>query len=195
MGRQKYQKQIEELLKKSPVVSYNSIERVVNNKKKESQYSKQLVRNLILSGKLKKIAKGFYTIHDDPSLVVFCLNPSYLGLQDSLSQNSLWEQETIPVVITSRKVRQGLRKINGSNVLIRAIKKEYVFGVEYKKSGSFYLPYSDVEKTLIDMAYFKQKMSKEILSNIKKRINKRKLSLYLRKYSKKMRLRVIKQIE
>lgn len=195
MGRQKYQKQIEGLLKKSPVVSYNSIKRVVNNKKKASQYSKQLVRNLILNGKLKTIAKGFYTIHDDPSLVVFCLNPSYLGLQDSLSQNSLWEQETIPVVITSRKVRQGLRKINGSNVLIRTIKKEYVFGIDYKKSGSFYLPYSDIEKTLIDMVYFKQKMSKEVLSSIKKKINKRKLSLYLKKYPKKMRLRVIKQVE
>ncbi|MFH1365369.1 MAG: hypothetical protein ABIH28_02185 [archaeon] len=195
MGKQKYQKQIEELLKKSPVVSYNSIERVVNNKKKVSQYSKQLVRNLILNGKLKKLAKGFYTIHDDPSLVVFCLNPSYLGLQDSLSQNSLWEQETIPVVITSRKVRQGLRKINGSNVLIRTIKKEYVFGIDYKKSGSFYLPYSDVEKTLIDMVYFKQKMSKEVLSSIKKKINKIKLFLYLKKYPKKMRLRIIKQVE
>ena len=195
MGRQKYQKQIEDLLKKSPVISYNSIERVVNNKKKASQYSKQLVRNLILNGKLKKLAKGFYTIHDDPSLVVFCLNPSYLGLQDSLSQNSLWEQETIPVVITSRKIRQGLRKINGSNVLIRTIKKEYVFGIDYKKSGSFYLPYSDVEKTLIDMVYFRQKMSKEVLSSIKKIINKKKLSLYLKKYPKKMRLRILKQVE
>ena len=33
MGREKYQKQIEKLFKKSPVVSFNSIERIIKDKK------------------------------------------------------------------------------------------------------------------------------------------------------------------
>ena len=196
MGKQKYQKQIEEITKESPVVSYNSLKRIINGKNKIKQYPKQLVRNLILKGKLKKIMKGFYSSYDDPSLAVFCLEPSYLGLQDSLSQNNLWEQETIPIIITSRKVRQGIRKINGLNVLIRIIDKKYIFGIEYKKSGSFYLPYSDMEKTFIDMVYFRQKLSEEALSNIKKRINRKKLVLYLNryKYPKILKLRIINQL-
>ena len=51
MGKEKYQKKIEELFKKSPVVSFNSIERIIRNKKEIKQYTKQLIRNLLLKEK------------------------------------------------------------------------------------------------------------------------------------------------
>jgi predicted transcriptional regulator of viral defense system len=190
MGKEKYQKQIEELFKKSPVVSFSSIERIIKNKKNITQYSKQLVRNLLLNGKIKSLAKGYYSTHDEPSLNVFCFSPSYLGLQDSLSTHNLWEQETVPIIITQKRVRSGLRKTKLGNILIRRIDKKYIFGVEYKKIGEFYLPYSDIEKTFIDFVYFNQKMDKNVVDNIKKIIDKKKLSLYLEKYPNKFREKV-----
>src|SRR3989338_9917261 len=190
MGKEKYQKEIRNLFEKSPVVDANSISRIIKNKK---QYDKQLIRNLILKGKIKKLTKGCYTMHDDPSLAVFCFN-GYLGLQDSLSFHNLWEQETIPVIITPRKVRQGMRKILGMNVLIKRIDKKYFFGFDYYQQGKFYIPCSDIEKTFIDMIYFKEKLNKDLLKNFKKKIKKKKKKEYLKKYPKKIKTKILNNL-
>lgn len=190
MGKQKYQEQVAELFKKSPVVEYKSIERIVKSRSNSEQYAKQLIRNLVLSKKIKKLAKGFYTVYNDASLAVFCFK-GYLGLQDALSVYNLWEQETIPVIITTKKVRQGIRNIMGSNALIRRLDKKYFFGFDYIKHENFYLPYSDIEKTFIDLIYFRQKINKETLENIKNKINRTKLKKYLKVYPKRIRKKVL----
>lgn len=195
MGKEKYQKKIEELFKRSPVVSFNSIERIVKNQKNIKQYSKQLVRNLLLKGKIKPLAKGYYTLYDEPSLNIFCFEPAYLGLQDALSTHNLWEQETIPIIITSKKIRPGLRKTKLGNILIKRIDKKYLFGIEYKQIGDFYLPYSDIEKTFIDLIYFNKSIDKGILGNLKKVIDLKKLKSYLQKYSKRFKEKVLKSLE
>ena len=82
----------------------------------------------------------------------------------------------------------------GRNVLLRNINKKYFFGSEYILEGNFYLPYSDLEKTLIDMVVFNQKFDGKALKNIQKKINKSKLLNYLRKYPLKIRERVIKLV-
>lgn len=194
MGKEKYLKKIKNLFEKSPIVDANSIARIIKSKKQVKQYNKQLIRNLILKDNIKRLTKGFYTIHEDPSLAVFCFN-GYLGLQDALSFHNLWEQETIPIIITSRKVRLGIRKILGANVLIRRISKKYFFGFEYIKHGDFYYPVSDVEKTFIDMIYFKQKIDKEVLKNIIERINIKKLKTYIKKYPKNISSKIIEMVE
>ena len=188
MGKQIHLKKIEELFDKSQTVDFNSIERIINSKK--GNYAKLLVSNLLKKGKIKKIGKGIYTKYPEISLSVFSFNPSYLGLQSSLSFYGLWEQETIPVILTTRKVRRGIRKIMESNILVRNIDKKHFFGFELVKEGNFYLPYSDLEKTFIDMVVFNQKMDDETISNIKKRINKEKLNNYLRKYNIKVKNKI-----
>lgn len=187
MGKEKYLRDIEALFEKSPVVSYSSIERIIKNKKNVKQYVKTLIHNMLKKNKIKRLTKGFYTKIDDNSLAVFCFKPAYLGLQDALSYHSLWEQETIPVIITARKTRPGIRKILGKNVLIRGLEKIYFFGIEYKNQDKIALPYSDVEKTFIDMVYFKEKIDKPTLNNLRKRINKNKLNSYLKIYKPKIR--------
>ena len=191
MGKEKYLKDIENLFKKSPVVNAKSIKNIVNKKKNVKQYTKQLIRNLILKGRIKRITKGFYTSQDNLSVAVFCFKPSYLGLQDALSFHNLWEQETIPVIISARKIRQGIRNMVGNNVLIRRINKKYLFGFDYYNDGGIYLPYSDIEKTLIDMIYFNEKLNKETLNNIKEKINMKKMNLYLKVYPKKFREEIL----
>ena len=180
------------LFEKSPIVDFKSIERIIG-KPKKSSYAKLLVFNLLKTDKIKRISKGIYTKHNDISLSVFSFKPAYLGLQSSLSHHGLWEQETIPVVITVKKVRRGIRSIMGSNVLVRNIDKKYFFGFEYVKDGEFYLPYSDIEKTFIDMVFFNQPIDKKVLKNISKRINEQKLSAYLRRYPLKTREKVMKK--
>jgi predicted transcriptional regulator of viral defense system len=177
MGKQKYMKKVIELFEKSPVVDFGSVSRITRSK----QYTKQLIRNLISQEKIKRVTKGYYTLHDDPSIAVFCFKPAYLGLQDALSFHNLSEQETIPIIITSSKVRQGIRRIMGANVLLRRISSKYLFGFEYVNQGNLYLPYSDIEKTFIDMVYFGERIE------TKAKLNKEKLRTYLKKYSKRFR--------
>lgn len=190
MGKQKYRKEIEQLFRRSPVVSYSSISRIVGGKRGSKFYAKQLVHDLTSKGAIKKLAKGYYTISDDPSLIVYCFKPAYLGLQDAISFHNLWEQETVPIVITSQKIRPGIRKVLGTNVLIRRIDKRYMFGFGYNKAGDLYIPYSDAEKTFIDMIYFRQHIDKNLIKNVKSKIDKNRLAKYLKSYNKEIRKRV-----
>ncbi|HLD15150.1 MAG TPA: hypothetical protein VJB94_01055 [Candidatus Nanoarchaeia archaeon] len=194
MGKEKYLNKIEELFKKSPVVSYGSIQRIIRNDKNVKQYTKQLIRNLIIKKKIKRLIKGYYTIYEDQSLIVLCLKQAYLGLQDALSFHDIWEQETIPIIITAKKLRNGIRKVLGTNVLIRRMDKKYYFGVDYYKQGSFYLPYSDIEKTFIDMVYFRENLSESVIKTIRSKINIKKLNLYLKIYPKNIRLKVMNKL-
>lgn len=189
MGKQIHLEKIENLFEKSPVVDFKSIERIVGVRKK-SNYAKLLVFNLLKKGKIKKIGKGIYTRHNEISLAVFSFKPAYLGLQSALSCYGVWEQETIPVIITAKKTRRGIRKVMGANILVRNVSKKYFFGFELVREGSFYLPYSDLEKTFIDMVVFNQKMGDKVVNVIKRKIDKKKLNEYLKKYSPGLRRRV-----
>ena len=194
MAKEKHLEIIESLFERSPVVNFSSIERIIG-KNKKSSYAKLLIHNLIKKGKIKKIGKGVYTKHNEISLAVFSFKPAYLGLQSALSHHNVWEQETIPVIITQKKVRRGIRSLMGGNILIRNIDVRYFFGFEQLEEGNFYLPYSDLEKTLVDMVFFNQKFDKESLKNIKKNINQDKLLKYLNRYPKRFRERVFKLID
>ena len=189
MGKEKYIQKIREFFKKPHLVNISSLKKFLGQRRNDYIYL--IINNLLKKGEIKRITKGYYTIHDDSSLAVFCFKPSYLGLQDALSIYELWEQETIPIIITSRNVRQGIRKVFGANVLIRRINKKYLFGFNYEKQGDFYFPYSDIEKTLIDLIYFRQPLDKEIKKNIIEKLDKRKLEIYLKKYPQKFRSKIL----
>jgi len=195
MGKEKYLADVESLLSKSPVVNAASVSRLIRSKKKVKQYPKQLLRNLVLKGKVKRLLHGCYTVHDNPALAVFCLKPAYLGLQDALSFHELWEQETISIILTAKKIRPGIRTVLGMNVLLRRIDRKYLFGFDYHEQGGIYLPYSDIEKTFIDMIYFKEKLSEEARKSIMARIDKAKLSLYLKQYPERFRQRVLEYLK
>ncbi|MDP4039996.1 MAG: hypothetical protein Q8P57_05455 [Candidatus Pacearchaeota archaeon] len=188
MGKIKYISNARKFFAESPVVDIGSLKKFVE--KRNKKYIYLMINNLLKKKEIKKLTKGFYTIHDDPSLIVFCFKPSYLGLQNATSFHNLWEQETNPIVVTVRNVRGGLRKVLDRNVVIKKINKKYLFGFEYYKDGDFYFPYSDIEKTFIDMVYFRQPLDKEVVFEFKKRIDRKKLGGYLRRYSVRFRGKV-----
>ena len=82
----------------------------------------------------------------------------------------------------------------GQNMIIRRIDKKYLFGFEYYKQGDFYYPYSDIEKTFIDMVYFKVRLSDDVLGEMRRRIDKKKLQRYLEKYPLRIRKIVVKSL-
>ena len=190
MAEQKYLKKIEALFEKSPVVPFSNINRIVQQTNK-TDYAKQIVHLLIKKGKIKRITKGYYTRFDEIGLSVLCFQPSYLGLHSALSFHGLWEQETIPVIVTSRTVRQGIRKCMGANILIRRSCKAYIFGYEYVNDSGYYLPYSDIEKTFIDFFVFREKLSPETMQQFERKINLKKLQRYLLRYPKRIRIKVL----
>jgi predicted transcriptional regulator of viral defense system len=192
MGKVKYLSEIREFFKKSQIVDINSLKKFIL--KRDKRYVNLVVHNLIKKGEIRRITKGYYSIHDDPSLIVFCFKPAYLGLQDALSFHNLWEQETNPVILTTSNVRTGVRKVFGRNVVFRRIKPDYFFGFDYVRDGDFYVPYSDIEKTFIDMVVFNEHMDNEVLKEFKKRIDRKKLKDYLKRYPKNIRYRVEKKI-
>lgn len=193
MGKIIYLGEIRKFFKENPIVSIASLKKFLG--KKRNDYIYLIVNNLLKKGEIKRITRGYYTIHDDPSLAVFCFKPSYLGLQDALSVHELWEQETIPVVITSIKTRRGIRKVFNHNLLLRHLAGKYIFGFNYEKQGDFYFPYSDVEKTFIDMIYFKQPLDEETRKNFIERIDTNKLNSYLKAYPKRFRKKVLNILE
>jgi len=142
-------------------------------------YQYLMVHNLLANGRLYRIGRGAYTFKEEMQVVGFAFQPFYYGLQDALSLRGLWEQETTPVVITPRKVRVGMRTFLGNNYTIRKIARNMFFGFELVKRCGFWVPVSDVEKTLIDFVYFRQPLSDGLVHEMKKSIRKEIMESYL----------------
>ena len=181
-----HMKKVRDFLQSTPVANLQSISALIGDK----NYAYVAMNHLLKRGEVRRITRGYYTVHDDPSLLVYCLKPAYIGLQDAMSFHNLWEQETSPIIITSRMVRRGIRKVMGHNVLVRRISNEYFFGYEHRRHGDFSLPVSDVEKTFVDMVYFGE-MDKSVTKNFKTRVDRKKLEKYLGKYPTNFRKKAL----
>jgi len=186
MGTHKYIEQIKDLFSKSAVLSFHTISRSIK-KGTHKAYAKQLVYYLMKKSFIHRLTKGWYTTRTDPSLSVFAFQPAYLGLQSALSAHGLWEQETIPIILTTKHIRQGLRTILGGNVLLKRIMPNQYFGIQHIQDGNLVLPYSTIEKTLLDMIVFKQPISKEVIRELRKRIDTKLLKAYLKEYDPQTR--------
>ncbi len=182
----KYIDRVREYLRKTPIANMNSISALLPNR----NYAYVVVDHLLKRGEMWRITRGYYTVHEEPSLLVYCLKPAYLGLQDAMSFHDLWEQETNPIIITARKVRTGVREVLGQNVWVRRISPKYLFGYDYLASGEFLFPVSDVEKTLIDMVYFGE-MKEDTVKRFRGKIDRKKMERYLKKYGRRFRGKIL----
>src|SRR3989344_4419880 len=188
----KYMKEFAEHFSGKPVFSISDVKRHFSHKKLSGKYLHTFIHNLRESGKITRITRGIYTFKTDPNAAIFAFSPAYFGLQDALSLKNLWEQETNPVIITTRKIRPGTRTILGAKIIVRRISKKMFFGQETIKSGDMWLQVSDTEKTLIDFAYFNEPLGKETLKNMRKKINTKKLNAYLKRVSERTQKKVRK---
>ena len=187
MAEMKRLDKIKEYAKRTPAFETKSIVRLAGDK----DYAYLLLNRLLKTGQIRRITRGYYTIHEEPSLIAYCLKPAYLGLQDAMSFHNIWEQETNTIVLTTRKVRPGTRKVFGSNVIVRRLSPRHFFGYDYIRQGELLLPVSDIEKTFIDMAYFRE-MRKDMVKLFRRRIDREKLAGYLKRYDRRFARNVLR---
>jgi predicted transcriptional regulator of viral defense system len=187
----KYMQKFRKHFSDRPVFTSNDVLLFLSELGATKEYSYLLISNLLKKGEIKKLKKGFYTFHDDPTLSSFAFSPSYHGLQDALSLLDLWDQETNTVLITPRKMRMGRREILGSAVFVRRINRKMFFGYSAIKYFKFWIQVSDVEKTLIDFVYFHEPLQDEVLGEMKRRIDMKKLTIYLKRCSASLKKKVL----
>ncbi len=157
-----------------------------------SGYLRVMIHSWLQKGKLHRLGKGVYTFHDELDLAGFVFQPFYYGLHFALTHHGIWDQATNPVVVTTKLVRPGIRVVLGQNVLVRRIAKKLFFGFALTRIGDYWLPVSDVEKTFLDMIYFRQKMTPEVRAAFQSRFDKKRLQTHLRKFPRWVQNRVPK---
>ncbi|MEW6528455.1 MAG: type IV toxin-antitoxin system AbiEi family antitoxin domain-containing protein [Candidatus Micrarchaeota archaeon] len=177
----KYIAKVREHFRRVPVFTISDLKVLFRKIGISKSYLRLLIHNLLAKGEIKKISRGIYSFRSETEVVGFGFRPFYYGLQDALSLHNLWEQETNPVVITPRKVRSGIRNFEGANYVIRRIKREMFFGFTLIKYSDFWIPVSNIEKTVIDFVYFRQQLNIEVLKEIRKKLDWKTLKSYLKR--------------
>jgi predicted transcriptional regulator of viral defense system len=178
----KYKNELKENFSKRKVFSLKDVRIFFKNKNISKDYSKNMLSNLNKKNEIIRISNGKYTFKKDIINIGFAFSPFYYGLQDALSYHNLHTQETNPIIITKNKIKPGLRTISETNVYLRRISRKYFFGFDFIKYYDIEIPVSDIEKTLIDLVYYRQNISKEIITNSKEKLDFKKLDQYLLKY-------------
>jgi len=186
----KYQKEFEEKFK-DKMFSTRDVKLFLQSKKASDEYVSLFLNNNLKKEKIFRLKRGAYSFSNSLESIEKIFSPSYHGLQDALSIYGLWQQQTISVLITPRKVRSGEREILDSKVLVRRINRKMFFGSVEIKYFDSWITVSDIEKTLIDFIYYNEPLDRQTLGKIKKQIDKKKLDDYLKKVNKKTKEKVI----
>ena len=181
--------------KEFPTFSVYDVKSMLAAHRANPNYAYIILNNLVSGNEVRRITRGMYTFHEDIRVVGFAFNPFYYGLEDALTVRGLWEQGSNPVVITPRRIRNGIRKFYGRNYVLRRISKAHFFGHELVKYGDFWIPVSDLEKTIIDFAYFRHYLRKDVLLELVPRINKAKLRGYLARYDPRLAHGVMRMLK
>lgn len=160
----------------------------------KQNYLKRTINYLMHRHQIRRITRGTYTFHDDVSVAGFAFAPFYYGLENAMTLRKLWDLNTNPDVVTWRNVRTGARKSGGGNYSVHRISRRLFFGYDLVRYYDFWIPVSDCEKTLIDLAYFKHSIDEESLASFKKAIDRGRLDKYLKSYGGAARKAVYLQL-
>ena len=138
-----YETIILEKFSETPVFSLADISQITKSK----AYAKFLASSLLKKGKIKKIKRDLYTLHDDAFLVAtFIIRPSYISSISALSfyrDISQIPNEIFCITNKSPKVFYFIQKI-------RFFHSKFFFGFEEKEYKGFKILIADREKAIID---------------------------------------------
>ena len=175
----KFMKEFTEFFSNRPAFGTDEVKLFLKRREASQGYHKLIIQNLLKSGKIHKITKGAYTFHNEVQYAGFAFEPFYYGLEDALSLRGLWEQETNPIIVTPRRVKNGIRQFDSRNYLVRRISRNMFFGYSLMEYERFHIPVSDIEKTLIDLVYFNEKVPDDVVAEIIRKLNRETLDSYL----------------
>ena len=177
-----------------PVFTLRDLRIALSDRGISDGYLRLLAHELLRRNEITRITRGVYTFHDEAFVSGFAFKPFYYGLGCALSIRGLSTQMTNPIVVTTRDVRVGVRRFQGRNYVIRRMDGRYFFGYDLVRYGKFWVPVSDVEKTVIDMVYFGYGIGDELLEDIRKSIDMKRLGVYLKRYDKGVGSRVMAEL-
>ena len=89
-------------------------------------------------------------------------------------------------------MRTGVRQFESRNYIVRHIKRDMFFGYSLLLYDQFYIPVSDIEKTLIDLVYFGIRVPDETLVTIIRRLNRDTFNTYLAEIPENLSKRIRK---
>lgn len=188
----KYKEEFISHFNRFPLFRFGDAERFLTSMGASPVYARKFMSIVVSNGLAYRITKGVYTMHKDVNLVGYAFKPFYYGLGTALTHYGLWEQQATQTIITTRNVREGTRIFFGLNATVRRIPEKLFFGYVNESYGNFHFYVSDVEKTLIDIVYYRFVIEDYAYTNLFRRANRMKLKGYLKKYPEKIRLEVRK---
>jgi predicted transcriptional regulator of viral defense system len=192
----KYAKEFEKIFgsQEYPVFNIKDIKLAFEKKAISYSYIRLMLSKYAKSKKIKRITRGTYTFHDDAIVTGFAFRPFYYGLESALNMLGFSMQGINNIIITTRNVRRGVRSFEGRNYRVQPIKKTYFFGYKLILYNGFWVPVSDLEKTVIDMLYFNIAIRPELHQKIVDNIDKKKLLEYLKRYNSNFKNKVIENL-
>lgn len=187
-------KEIEKHFSTYPVFTYRDIKLYFSRRKVKDANLTRLLSHMKSSNKLYTLRKGVYTFRKDDTVSGFSYSPFYYGLLSAMTIRDFWTQNSRPDILTIKKIRNSSTYIfddKDDRIFVHHIPARYFFGFDIVKYGSFKVPVSDAEKTLIDLFYYRVKLPIQEYSELLRAIRRKKLMAYLKPYNRRMRVTVI----
>ncbi len=179
----KYVEQFGRYFMDEKAFSFRDAKRFMKRYGSTDAYTKLFIHNLLATGKITKIGKGGYTFSKNEEVIGFAFSPFYYGLEYALTIRGLWTQISSPVIITNTKARSGVRTISGKRVVIRRISDKMFFGFDHVKYSGIFVPVSDLEKTIVDLMYYKIGIENGEVTKLVEKADRNKLRMYARRMS------------
>ncbi len=188
----KYKKKFLEFFKDFPLFTFNDAKLFLLKSGASYAYARKFISLMVKNGSVYRLNKGNYTLYKDINVTGYIFKPFYYGLGTALNYHNLWEQQSNQTIITTNNVRRGVRTFFGLNIVIERIPAALFFGFFKVNYDKFHFYISDIEKTIIDMAYYNFVVEDYVYENIFSRINRQKMKKYLARVPVKTRLAVLK---
>ena len=110
-------------------------------------YAKKFLQRMVREGKISRIERDFYTVHEDAFLVsTHLVKPSYISCISALSFHRMTTQIPKDVFCITSKRKRTISFISE----ISYFHTEYFFGFEMQEYGKFSIPVATPEKAVID---------------------------------------------
>lgn len=151
------------------------------------------VSRMIKKGRLHKVIKGVYSLEPRSDFAGFAFSPFYYGGLAALMIMELIDDQVKMDIMTTRRVKKSMIEIYGGRdrIFLHHIPSKYYFGFKNIRYGDIIVPVSDPEKTIIDLFYYKDRMSIQDYAEVLKKIKSRKLREYLKVYDNHTRKTVM----
>lgn len=176
----KYNSDFIRYFSKEKCFTFGDLKRFLIDKGATEAYAKLFAHKMLKSGRIFRLTNGVYSFSNDEAVIGFAFPPFYYGLEYALTIRKLWTQVSNPVVITASKAMPGIRESMGKRIVVRRISKRMFFGFEYVRFSGIFVPVSDLEKTIVDLIYYRIGIGGEV-ERLVALADKRKLMRYAEK--------------